>query len=75
MDFVPPRPLGSDWSVLCAQLMLENLQLRAALGQSVPSWVPEGSIRCGICEARKAKGEEQHNTYRKERGMEPDKYT
>lgn len=41
------------WPKLCAELMLENLQLRGALGQSVPSWVPEPTIQCGLCAARR----------------------
>lgn len=34
------------------RLWLENWQLKGALGYAVPGDIPEGSWRCGVCEAR-----------------------
>jgi len=34
------------------RLLLENWQLKAALGYPVPSEIPQGSFVCGLCEAR-----------------------
>ena len=41
---------------LCAttsRLMLENWQLKGALGYPVPSDIPEGDFKCGLCDARR----------------------
>lgn len=33
--------------------VLENWQLRGALGYEVPADIPEGEFKCGLCEARR----------------------
>ena len=35
------------------RLLLENWQLKGALGYPVPSEIPEGPFKCGLCEARR----------------------
>lgn len=34
------------------RLTLENWQLKGALGYPVPGDIPEGSFKCGLCDAR-----------------------
>jgi hypothetical protein len=34
------------------RLRLENWQLKGALGYPVPSDIPEGPFKCGLCDAR-----------------------
>lgn len=34
------------------RLLLENMQLKGALGYPVPGNIPEGPWRCGVCAAR-----------------------
>ena len=36
-----------------ARLSLENWQLKGALGYPVPSNIPEGDFKCGLCDARR----------------------
>ena len=35
------------------RLRLENWQLKGALGYPVPSDIPEGNFKCGLCDARR----------------------
>ena len=35
------------------RLMLENWQLKGALGYPVPGDIPEGGFKCGLCDARR----------------------
>jgi hypothetical protein len=35
------------------RLLLENWQLRGALGYPVPGAIPEGDFKCGLCDARR----------------------
>ena len=34
------------------RLLLENWQLKGALGYEVPGDIPQGSFKCGLCDAR-----------------------
>lgn len=34
------------------RLQVENWQLRGALGFPVPGHIPEGSFKCGLCDAK-----------------------
>ena len=36
-----------------ARLKIENWQLKGALGYPVPSHIPEGDFKCGLCDARR----------------------
>lgn len=35
------------------RLRVENWQLKGALGYPVPSHIPEGDFKCGLCDARR----------------------
>jgi hypothetical protein len=37
------------------RLLLENWQLKGALGYPVPADIPEGAFRCGMCSAKNSK--------------------
>ena len=55
-DSLPNRP--AQVAILRAEverLLIENWQLKGALGYEVPGDIPEGSFRCGSCEARAVK--------------------
>jgi hypothetical protein len=40
------------------RLLLENWQLKGALGYPVPGDIPQGNFQCGLCNARCTDGEE-----------------
>jgi len=39
------------------RLLLENWQLKGALGYPVPGAIPEGEFKCGMCDARRTNRE------------------
>lgn len=53
------------------RLLIENWQLRGALGYPVPADIRPGNFKCGFCEAREDAQKRETRTWQSDQGPRP----